>query len=225
MLPDAPWARRSARASPRGSRDVAVTRKDGTCAHNGYVDRAMKSMWSRLTPSQGEYADQDLLVRRLSPAPALCRRTQARAQGPRSASTINRWIIPYSPNWRRRSTRHQRPVWLSWCMDETDVTVTGPWYDLSRAVDQHGQTMAFLRTGYWDARAATRFLTKAICCHGVPETLTINGRVANEAGSRAITKRTGLPSPSARSTISSLRGTRLSDCEARPVSHAGVHVV
>jgi putative transposase len=32
-----------------------------------------------------------------------------------------------------------------------------------------------------DERAATRFLSKAIRCHGVPETMTIDGRAANKA--------------------------------------------
>jgi putative transposase len=48
-------------------------------------------------------------------------------------------------------------------------------------VDKHGQTMDFLLTEQREERTATCFLTKAICRHGVPETITINGSEANAA--------------------------------------------
>jgi putative transposase len=48
-------------------------------------------------------------------------------------------------------------------------------------VDKHGQMMDFLLTEQRDERTATRFLTKAIRRHGVPETITINGSEANAA--------------------------------------------
>jgi putative transposase len=48
-------------------------------------------------------------------------------------------------------------------------------------VDKTGQTIDFLLTEPRDGRAAKRFLTKAIRRHGVPETITIDGREANEA--------------------------------------------
>jgi putative transposase len=48
-------------------------------------------------------------------------------------------------------------------------------------VDKHGQTIDFLLTEQRDEQAATRFLTKAIRRHGVPEKITIDGSAANEA--------------------------------------------
>ena len=52
---------------------------------------------------------------------------------------------------------------------------------LYRAVDKTGQTLDFLLTEQRDEHAAKRCLTKAICLHGVPETITIDGSAANEA--------------------------------------------
>ena len=54
-------------------------------------------------------------------------------------------------------------------MDETCIKVKGQWRYLYRAVDKHGQTIDFLLTEQRDEQAATRFLTKAIRRHGVPE--------------------------------------------------------
>ena len=66
-------------------------------------------------------------------------------------------------------------------MDEMSITVKGQRYSLYRAVDTTGQTMDFLRTDHRDAQAATRFLSKAIRRHGVPETMTIDDSAANKA--------------------------------------------
>jgi putative transposase len=41
-------------------------------------------------------------------------------------------------------------------------------------VDKHGQTIDFLLTEQRNEQAATRFLTKAIRRHGVPEKITID---------------------------------------------------
>jgi putative transposase len=59
--------------------------------------------------------------------------------------------------------------------------VKGQWYYLYRAVDKHGQTIDFLLTEHRDTEAALRFLKKAIRRNGLPETMTIDGRDANEA--------------------------------------------
>jgi hypothetical protein len=61
------------------------------------------------------------------------------------------------------------------------VEISLPCRGQDRAVDKHGQTMDFLLTEQRDERKATRFLTKAIRRHGVPETITINGSEANAA--------------------------------------------
>ena len=96
-------------------------------------------------------------------------------------STINRWVIKYSPQLEEAFHRRKRPVWVSWRMDETYIKVKGQWRYLYRAVDKHGQTIDFLLTEQRDEEAALRFLKKAIPRHDVPEKITIDGSAANEA--------------------------------------------
>jgi len=75
----------------------------------------------------------------------------------------------------------KRLVGHSWRRDETYIRVKGAWHDLYRAVDTSGQTIDVLLTEYRDTEAALRFLTQAIRRHGVPETITLDGRDATEA--------------------------------------------
>ena len=96
-------------------------------------------------------------------------------------STIQRWVIKYSPQLEEAFHRRKRPVWMSWRMDETYIKVKGEWRYLYRAVDKQGQTIDFLLTEHRDKEAALRFLKKAIRRHGLPETITIDGSDANEA--------------------------------------------
>jgi putative transposase len=96
-------------------------------------------------------------------------------------STINRWVIKYSPQLEEAFHRRKRPVWVSWRMDETYIKVKGQWRYLYRAVDKQGQTIDFLLTEHRDTEAARRFLKKAIRRNGLPETITIDGSDANEA--------------------------------------------
>jgi putative transposase len=106
-------------------------------------------------------------------------------------STINRWVLKYSPQLEEAFHRRKRPVWISWRMDETYIKVKGQWYYLYRAVDKMGQTIDFLLTAQRDERAAMRFLTKAIRRHGVPETITIDGSEANAAAIRSYNEEHG----------------------------------
>jgi putative transposase len=96
-------------------------------------------------------------------------------------STMNRWVVKYSPPLEEAFHRRKRPVWVSWRLDETYITIKGQWYDLDRAVDKTGQTIDFRLTEPRDEAAAKRFLTKAIRRHGVPAKITIDGSAANEA--------------------------------------------
>ena len=96
-------------------------------------------------------------------------------------STINRWVIKYSPQLEEAFHRRKRPVWVSWRMDETNIKMKGEWHYLYRAVDKYCQTIDFLLTEHRDEHAAKRFLTKAIRRHGVPEKLTLDGSAAHEA--------------------------------------------
>jgi transposase-like protein len=100
-------------------------------------------------------------------------------------ATVNRWVITYSPQLEAAFHGHQRPVWVSCRLDETYTRVKGQWYDLHRAVDMEDQTIDFLLTAQRAKDAALRFLKKAICRHGVPGTITINGSEANAAAIRS----------------------------------------
>jgi transposase-like protein len=103
-------------------------------------------------------------------------------------STINRWVIKYSPQLEDEFHRRKRPVWVSWRMDETYLRVKGKWVYLYRAVDKFGKTIDFLLTQQRDKKAARRFLNKATGRHGVPEKITIDGRDANASAIKSYNK-------------------------------------
>ncbi len=96
-------------------------------------------------------------------------------------STINRWVVKYSPQLEEEFHRRKRPVWVSWRLDETYIRVKGAWVYLYRAVDKLGQTIDFLLTERRDQKAAKRFLTKAIGRNGTPEKINIDKSGANAA--------------------------------------------
>ncbi len=96
-------------------------------------------------------------------------------------STINRWVVKYSPQLEQEFHRRKRPVWASWRMDETYIKVKGEWKYLYRAVDKYGKTIDFVLTEKRDKEAALQFLKKAICRNGLPEKITIDGSEANAA--------------------------------------------
>src|SRR5215471_6416628 len=106
-------------------------------------------------------------------------------------STINRWVIKYSPQLEEAFHRRKRPVWASWRMDETYLKVKGEWRYLYRAVDKMGQTIDLLLTEQRDEQAAKRFLIKAIRRHGGPEKITIDGSAANKAASTSYNEEYG----------------------------------
>jgi putative transposase len=106
-------------------------------------------------------------------------------------STVNRWVIKYSPQLEEAFHRRKRPVWMSWRLDETYIKVKGVWRYLYRAVDKYGETIDFLLTEHRDKEAALRFLKKAIRRHGVPETITIDGSDANEAAIKSYNEEHG----------------------------------
>jgi putative transposase len=100
-------------------------------------------------------------------------------------TTVNRWVLKYSPHLEEAFHRRKRPVYLSWRLDETYIRVRGQWRYLYRTVDKHGHTIDFLLTPHRDQQAAQDFLTKATRRHSVPEKLTIDGSEANAAAIRS----------------------------------------
>jgi putative transposase len=106
-------------------------------------------------------------------------------------STINRWVLKYSPQLEEAFHRRKQPVWMSWRMDETYIRVRGQWRYLYRAVDKTGQTIDFLLTEHRDERAAMHFLTKAIRRHSMPGKITIDGSEANVSAIRSYNQEHG----------------------------------
>ena len=96
-------------------------------------------------------------------------------------STINRWVVKYSPQLEQEFHRRKRPVSVSWRMDETYIRVKGEWKYLYRAVDKYGKAIDFVLTEKRDSKAALKFLEKAICRNGLPQKITIDGSDANAA--------------------------------------------
>jgi transposase-like protein len=96
-------------------------------------------------------------------------------------STLNRWVIKFTPHLETAFRRRKRPVGNSWRMDETYIKIKGQWKYLYRAVDKDSQTIDFLLTAHRNKKAALRFLKKAIRHHGVPDKMTIDKSGANRA--------------------------------------------
>ena len=78
-------------------------------------------------------------------------------------STIYRWVQHYAPEIEKRLRwKWRRPGSNSWRIDETYVKVGGKWTYLYRAVDKGGDTIDFYLSPTRNAKAAKRFLGKAV---------------------------------------------------------------
>jgi len=96
-------------------------------------------------------------------------------------STINRWVIHYSPRLEAVFQRKKQRPGVRWRMDETYIKVKGQWKYYYRAVDKQGNTIDFLLTAKRDRKAALRFLRKAINENGKPSLVNIDQSGANQA--------------------------------------------
>ena len=106
-------------------------------------------------------------------------------------STLNRWVIRYTPGLVTNTQKHKRRVGVSWRFDETYIKVRGQWKYLYRAVDKDGDTIDFLLTAKRDAKAALRFLRQAIRNNGTPLKINIDKSGANTAAIEAYNKESG----------------------------------
>ena len=77
-------------------------------------------------------------------------------------TTIWRWIQRYAPQLEKEVRWYQGYTGGSWRVDETCIRVNGEWKWLFRAVDKQGRTVDFLLTHRRNAKAARRFLAKAL---------------------------------------------------------------
>jgi transposase-like protein len=90
-------------------------------------------------------------------------------------TTINRWVVHFSPLLLKRFNRRKRPVTGKWHADETYVKVRGQWMYLYRAIDSLGDTVEFWFSEHRDLMAAKRFFRKALARHGRPERIVRTG--------------------------------------------------
>ena len=77
-------------------------------------------------------------------------------------STINRWVLKYSPELDKRVRPHLKPTNDSWRVDETYIKIKGMWKYLYRAVDSQGNTLDFMLSAKRDSKAAARFFRKVL---------------------------------------------------------------
>ncbi len=78
-------------------------------------------------------------------------------------TTITRWTQRYAPEIEKRLRwSWRRPRSTRWRVDETYVKVRGRWADLYRAVDKRGDTIDVHVSPTRNAKAAKRFLGKAL---------------------------------------------------------------
>jgi len=104
-------------------------------------------------------------------------------------STINRWVLKYSPKLEAEfSKHHKQKVGSSWRMDETYVKIKGQWCYLYRAVDKTGATIDFMLSRNRDEHSAKRFFTKAIGYSENPGKVTIDKSSSNNAALNSINR-------------------------------------
>ena len=109
-------------------------------------------------------------------------------------STINRWVIKYSPLLENKFTkRYKAQVGSSWRMDETYVKVKGVWHYLYRAVDKAGATIDFMLSKKRDKKSEEKFFRCAIGYSGQPQKVTIDKSGSNNAALQSINKELGKP--------------------------------
>src|SRR3546814_4454391 len=78
-------------------------------------------------------------------------------------ATIYRWVQCYAPEMEKQLRWFWRRGFdPSWRLDETYVKVRGKWTYLYRAVDKQGDTIDFYLSPTCSAKAAKRFLGKAL---------------------------------------------------------------
>jgi transposase-like protein len=104
-------------------------------------------------------------------------------------STINRWVLKFTPKILSRFQKTKLSVGKKWYMDETYVKVAGEWCYLFRAVDSDGRTIDFYFSKRRNKSAAYKFLKKAVKNNGLPIKVNIDKSGANTAGIELFNKR------------------------------------
>jgi transposase-like protein len=76
--------------------------------------------------------------------------------------TVYRWVLRFTPLLAEAARPCRHAVGDRWSVDETYVRVAGQWRYVYRAIDQFGQVIDVFVTPRRDAKAARRFLQRAI---------------------------------------------------------------
>lgn len=97
-------------------------------------------------------------------------------------STIQRWVVKYSPGIESKFRKNKKKVSGSWRMDETYVKVNGKRKYLYRAVDKEGNTIDYLLRAKRNKKASRKFFNKAIDSNGLPDKINIDKSGSNKAG-------------------------------------------
>ncbi len=103
-------------------------------------------------------------------------------------STIQRWVVHYSPLLEQKFRLKKRKPYGRWRLDETYIKVKGEWKYYYRAIDKYGETVDFLLTAKRDKKAALRYLKKAIGTNGKPGLINIDKSGANTAAIKQYNK-------------------------------------
>ena len=98
-------------------------------------------------------------------------------------STINRWVLRYAPELKKRIRAHLQPTNDSWRVDETYIKIKGEWKYLYRGVDSQGNTLDFMLSAKRDSKAAERFFRKVLKAQHVqtPRVITVDKNAAYPA--------------------------------------------
>jgi transposase-like protein len=113
----------------------------------------------------------------LSPQLSADLRAAARSRVLVAPSTVIRWVLRYTPAFEKRWRPYEKPVGLSWRVDETYSKVAGQWTYLYRAVDAEGRTVDFFLSKQRDVRAAKALFRHALCKHGDPLSITLDALI------------------------------------------------
>lgn len=110
-------------------------------------------------------------------------------------TTIMRWVHQYGPELNKRIRTHLKSTNDSWRVDETYIKIKGEKMYLYRAIDSEGNTIDFYLSRKRDAKAAKRFLKKALAsCHATkPRSITADGDKAYPVAIRELKKEKRIP--------------------------------
>jgi transposase, IS6 family len=86
--------------------------------------------------------------------------------------TVYRWVQRFTPEFIEAARLRRHAPGDRWFADETYVRVAGRWAYLYRAIDQHGQVIDVLLSGWRDLAAARRFFTRALRVGTIPAEVT-----------------------------------------------------